>query len=535
MGSAKPIVWTIAGSDSGGGAGIQADLATIADLGGHGCSVITCVTAQNSVAVNGVEPVSDALLLNQLNTLLVDLPPKAIKIGLLANQRQIDLLADWLATHFTSHAKVTGYQVPIILDPVMVASCGDTLVSAEADKGLDFSPFGQLLTLITPNGQEFEALSALVGDDSGGISAKAQNLAHYLGCNLLITGGDKGAFWQAQYAEDHFVCHKVPHTSALHQHRGFRLSSERSDNPNHHGSGCTLSSAIASFLAHGLVLHDAVLLAKAYVGQGIAAASPVGAGSGPLERCGWPKRLKSLAKISLIDAENCKGPDFLRHISHHTPHGLALSFPALTQPIGIYPVVGDVKTLSQVLAAGASTVQLRIKQLSTTDELERQIIDAIALGREYGAQLFINDHWQLAVKHGAFGVHLGQEDLFDADLEAIANAGMALGLSSHGVFEMALACQLKPSYIALGHIFPTPTKSMPSKAQGLENLKHLVALFDPGCPRVAIGGIDKSRLEAVKATGVDAVALVRAVTQAASPGDAYLELLRLWENGDAAS
>ncbi|MFB2761910.1 hydroxymethylpyrimidine/phosphomethylpyrimidine kinase, partial [Shewanella xiamenensis] len=151
----KPIVWTIAGSDSGGGAGIQADLATIKDLGGHGCSVITTLTAQSSVAVELIEPVSEAMLRTQLSTLLADLPPQAIKIGLLANQQQVHLVADWLAGFKTQFPLV-----PVILDPVMVASCGDELGDkSTASKPLDFTPFKGLISLITPNVQELARLT----------------------------------------------------------------------------------------------------------------------------------------------------------------------------------------------------------------------------------------------------------------------------------------------------------------------------------------------------------------------------------------
>ncbi|TVP09838.1 bifunctional hydroxymethylpyrimidine kinase/phosphomethylpyrimidine kinase [Shewanella sp. KCT] len=586
MSAEKPIVWTIAGSDSGGGAGIQADLATMADLGCHGCSVITCVTAQNSVAVNGVEPVSEAILLAQLDTLLADLPPRAIKIGLLANQRQINLVADWLATHIAPLKTDDGQPIPIILDPVMVASCGDALTGESAVQasaqpktklktkpkhlaGLDFSPFAKLLTLMTPNASEFGKLVGSEATSSDEMLGQASALSRRLACNLLITGGDKGSLWRSDKAEDLFICNAVAHTSPLHQHTSFRLSGERVDNRNHHGSGCTLSSAIASFLAQGLVLHDAVLLAKTYVGQGIASAKGLGAGAGPLARCGWPSGLVSLPRITELtggtqlsssdSASDCSllgsslsssAAKFSRYSfpRHSFPR---LSFPRLKRPIGVYPVVDNLNTLELVLAAGASTAQLRIKfeddgqagrkgEKSKQGEgkqeegqgaaaLEAQIQGAIALGRKYDAQVFINDHWLLALKHGAFGIHLGQEDLFEADLNRIAEAGIALGVSSHGVFELALASQLNPSYLALGHIFPTPTKSMPSNPQGMSMLARMVALWKPYCPRVAIGGIDASRLERVKATNVEAVAVVRAVTQADSPGEAYKQLARTWE------
>ncbi|MCG9756885.1 bifunctional hydroxymethylpyrimidine kinase/phosphomethylpyrimidine kinase [Shewanella insulae] len=554
MSADKPIVWTIAGSDSGGGAGIQADLATMADLGCHGCSVITCVTAQNSVAVNGVEPVSEAILLAQLDTLLADLPPKAIKIGLLANQRQINLVADWLATHIAPRKLDDDQPIPIILDPVMVASCGDTLTKASLQgevhpkhlAGMDFIPFAKLLTLITPNASEFGKLVGVEATSSDEMLGQASVLSRRLDCNLLITGGDKGSLWHRDKAEDLFICDAVAYTSPLHQHTSFRLSCERVDNPNHHGSGCTLSSAIASFLAQGLVLHDAILLAKSYVAQGIASAKALGAGAGPLARTGWPSGLISLPHIT----EPAKATHF--RTSYCASDGSStlsfprLNFPRLERPIGIYPVVDNLTTLEQILAAGATTAQLRVKleddgqaaskqedskneENTGAAELEEQIQGAIALGRKYDAQVFINDHWQLALKHGAFGIHLGQEDLFEADLDRIAEAGIALGVSSHGVFELALASQLKPSYLALGHIFPTPTKSMPSNPQGLCTLARMVALWAPDCPRVAIGGIDASRLEQVKATGVEAAAVVRAVTQADSPGQAYRELSKMWE------
>ncbi|QYJ91720.1 bifunctional hydroxymethylpyrimidine kinase/phosphomethylpyrimidine kinase [Shewanella halotolerans] len=589
MSAEKPIVWTIAGSDSGSGAGIQADLATMADLGCHGCSVITCVTAQNSVAVNGVEPVSEAILLAQLDTLLADLPPKAIKIGLLANQRQINLVADWLATHIAPLKTGDGLPISIILDPVMVASCGDALTGESAVQasaqtktklktkpktklktkpkhlaGLDFSPFAKLLTLMTPNASEFGKLVGKETASSDEMLGQASALSKRLACNLLITGGDKGSLWRSDRAEDLLICNAVAHTSPLHQHTSFRLSGERVDNPNHHGSGCTLSSAIASFLAQGLVLHDAILLAKTYVVQGIASAKALGAGAGPLARTGWPSGLVSLPRITELtggtqlsssdSASDCSllGSSLSSSAANFSRYSFPrLSFLRLKRPIGVYPVVDNLNTLEQVLAAGATTAQLRIKleddgQAGRKGEeskqgkgkqeegqgaaaLEAQIQAAIALGRKYDAQVFINDHWQLALKHGAFGIHLGQEDLFEADLNRIAEAGIALGVSSHGVFELALASQLNPSYLALGHIFPTPTKSMPSNPQGLSMLARMVALWKPDCPRVAIGGIDASRLERVKATNVEAVAVVRAVTQADSPGEAYKQLARTWE------
>lgn len=608
MNTERPtFVWTIAGSDSGGGAGIQADMATIQDLGCHGCCVITTVTAQSSVAVTLVEPVSAAMLMAQLTTLLSDLPPKAIKIGLLADQTQVALLADWIASF-----KIHYPTVPVIVDPVMVASCGDALavdncqdIKSAAKSALDFKPFKGLIELITPNVLELGRLTHSDVSTKAQFAAAAQALSQSLDCSVLAKGGDvsfgcidifddthaknhdsahdstqanarDSNGWDHELAEDYLVCHQVRASSELHQNGRFWLASQRVNTCHNHGSGCTLSSAIAAVLAQGFVLQDAVVVAKAYVSQGLSAAIGLGQGPGPLARTGWPNNLSCYAKINLCDG------NFISHqISQHldvisdlvatdqvriastpaqyiSPYG----FKVLDADLGVYPVVSDLTMLESLLVAGVKTVQLRIKTdssestaavLAESDsgksalgrcesgksksgepeligsELEAKIQTAIALGKHFNAQLFINDHWQLAIKYHAFGVHLGQEDLAVTDLAAIQAAGLALGLSSHSYFELLLAHQYSPSYIALGHIFSTTTKQMPSAPQGLAKLKHYVALLQDHYPLVAIGGIDLANLAKVKATGVGNIAVVRAITEAQDPVAAFAELSQAWE------
>ncbi|KZK67611.1 thiamine-phosphate pyrophosphorylase [Shewanella baltica] len=612
MNTARPaIVWTIAGSDSGGGAGIQADLATIQDLGCHGCSVITTVTAQSSVAVTLVEPVSAAMLMAQLTTLLSDLPPKAIKIGLLADQTQVALLADWIASF-----KIHYPSVPVIVDPVMVASCGDALavdncqdIKSAAKSALDFKPFKGLIELITPNVLELGRLTHSDVSTKAQFAAAALALSQSLDCSVLAKGGDvsfgstdilenthakthdntyaqtqanahNSNGWDLELAEDYLVCHQVRASSKLHQNGRFWLASQRVNTRHNHGSGCTLSSAIAAVLAQGFVLQDAVVVAKAYVSQGLSAAIGLGQGPGPLARTGWPNNLSRYAKINL-----CDGNYISHHLNQHldvrsdlvatvlsatdqataqvriasTPPQNILShgFKVLDADLGVYPVVSDLTMLESLLAAGVKTLQLRIKtdisELTTAElaesdlgksalsrcesgepeligsELEAQIQTAIALGKHFNAQLFINDHWQLAIKYHAFGVHLGQEDLAVTDLAAIQAAGLALGISSHSYFELLLAHQYSPSYIALGHIFPTTTKQMPSAPQGIAKLKHYVALLQDHYPLVAIGGIDLTNLAKVKATGVGNIAVVRAITKAKDPLAAFAKLSQTWE------
>ena len=206
------------------------------------------------------------------------------------------------------------------------------------------------------------------------------------------------------------------------------------------------------------------------------------------------------------------------------------NFPLVPFRLGLYPVVDSVAWIERLLAAGVQTLQLRIKD-KQEDEVEADIVAAIALGRRYNARLFINDYWRLAIKHQAYGVHLGQEDLETTDLEAIRAAGLRLGVSTHDDMEIDVALAASPSYIALGHVFPTQTKQMPSAPQGLEQLaRHIERLAD--YPTVAIGGISLERAPAVLATGVGSIAVVSAITQADDWQAATAQLLQLAGAGD---
>ena len=189
------------------------------------------------------------------------------------------------------------------------------------------------------------------------------------------------------------------------------------------------------------------------------------------------------------------------------------TFKFIPPAIGLYPVVDSIEWIEILLKHGVKTLQLRMKD-SLGSDIEANIKHAIALGRDYNAQLFINDHWQLAIKYKAYGIHLGQEDMEVADLQAIRQAGLRLGISTHGYYEILRAKQLKPSYIALGHIFPTTTKQMPSQPQGLNKLSLYQKLIGDDFPTVAIGGVNLNNAQDVWQTGVNSLAVVRAITQA---------------------
>ena len=187
--------------------------------------------------------------------------------------------------------------------------------------------------------------------------------------------------------------------------------------------------------------------------------------------------------------------------------------PACSPPaLGLYPVVPDSSWIKILCRAGVSCIQLRNKNLQGQD-LENEIHQAIQLAQNYSCRLFINDHWQLALKHQAYGVHLGQEDLETADLTAIKKAKLRLGISSHCHYEVARAHGVKPSYIACGPVFPTSSKIMPWQPQAITGLKYWKNSL-ASYPLVAIGGIDASNIQEVAEVGVCGIAMISALTEA---------------------
>jgi len=185
------------------------------------------------------------------------------------------------------------------------------------------------------------------------------------------------------------------------------------------------------------------------------------------------------------------------------------SFAPCPKNLGLYVVAPDASWVKKLAQAGLKTIQLRFKSNDKQQILE-QVKTAIATGRAYDSQLFINDYWELAIEEAAYGVHLGQEDLDTADLPRIRAAGLRLGISTHGYAEMFRAHQYAPSYIALGAIFPTTLKQMQTAPQGLGRLTYYAQLLAQ-YPLVGIGGVDENNITQVLDTGVGSAALVRAV------------------------
>lgn len=264
-----PAVLSIAGSDSSGGAGIQADIKTIAAHGLFAETAITALTAQNTTGVRDVLEATPEFVGEQIDAVFEDIPPAAVKIGMVSSAAIIETIAQRLERW---HA------VDIVVDPVMVATSGARLINGDATAALtrDLLP---LARVITPNIPEATALTGRAISDAAGQEAAARELSARFGCAVLVKGGHGVADANDVLAE--------PAGAAQPRITWFRH--ERIGTGNTHGTGCTLSSAIACGLAQGLELAPAVEQAKAYLTGALAAGLDLGRGSGPVDHM-WRHR-----------------------------------------------------------------------------------------------------------------------------------------------------------------------------------------------------------------------------------------------------
>ena len=248
---------TIAGSDSGGGAGIQADIKTMTVNGVYAMSAVTALTAQNTTGVKSIREVDEEFLRDQLDCVFTDIFPDAVKTGMIPSAPLIRVTAQALKEYGAGN---------IVVDPVMVATSGAALMKNSALTAMK-ELLIPLATVITPNIPEAEALSGCRINNEKDVEAAAKALYEDMGSAVLLKGGHG-----VNDANDYLYTEKG----------GMWLRAERIDNPNTHGTGCTLSSAIAAYLARGEKLESAVKLAKDYLTGALSDGLDLGKGSGPL-------------------------------------------------------------------------------------------------------------------------------------------------------------------------------------------------------------------------------------------------------------
>lgn len=249
---------TIAGSDSSGGAGIQADIKTMTVHGVYAMSAITALTAQNTTGVSGIYEVSPEFLAKQLDSIFTDIPPHAVKVGMVSSAELVRVIAQKLREYGAKK---------IVVDPVMVSTSGSRLISEDAVETLGRELF-PIADLLTPNIPEAEVLTGMSIRTPEEMEQAARRIGERFDCAVLCKGGH-----QVNSANDYL----------WQKSGGCWFYGERIQNPNTHGTGCTLSSAIASNLAKGLTLEEAVKRAKQYLSGALSAMLDLGKGSGPLD------------------------------------------------------------------------------------------------------------------------------------------------------------------------------------------------------------------------------------------------------------
>ena len=256
--AAPPRILSIAGSDSSGGAGIQADTKTITMLGGYAMTAITAVTAQNTLGVRGVEALSPRFVLDQVDSCLSDIGADAIKIGMLGSPETARLLAERLDT----------FAGPIVFDPVMVATSGSVLADEATIAG--FAALMEIATIVTPNLPELETLTGRAGLADEDVFDAAGQLAERHGVQVLAKGGHAGD-------ETQVVDRVVSPSGRLASFAHARIATQHT-----HGTGCTLSSALATMLGYRQPLTHAIRIARAFTYAAIENAPGFGEGAGPL-------------------------------------------------------------------------------------------------------------------------------------------------------------------------------------------------------------------------------------------------------------
>ena len=254
-----PVVLSIAGSDSSGGAGIQADLKTFSALGVYGATAITAITAQNTIGVHSQLAIAPQMVYDQILAVVEDLRPSFVKIGMLSNAKIVHAVAEALGK----------FSLNIVLDPVIVSTSGHRLLSLEAEETLK-KELLPLSTLITPNLPEMRALTGMPLTTADEKECAARRLMEYGAKAILLKGGH----------EDGDTKTDILYTASPSGILSRTFSSETIATQNTHGTGCTLSAAIAAYMARGLGMEDAIKEAKKYVTEAIRAGADVAVGNG---------------------------------------------------------------------------------------------------------------------------------------------------------------------------------------------------------------------------------------------------------------
>ena len=488
-GTGVPRVLIVAGSDSGGGAGIQADLKACEANGAFGMTAVTALTAQNTKGVQGVEAPPLSFVELQMGSVLDDIGADAVKTGMLPSPDLAALVASRAVTSGVVHGRA------LVVDPVLVTSSGALLVPPE-----DVSPIARwlfpLAEVVTPNLPE---AACLLGYESSQSILSLEEM--HSAARRLHALGPRWVLLKGGHLESSDESVDVLYGG---EDEVYELRAPRVKTGNTHGTGCTLASTVAALLARGHGAQRAAALAKVYLHGALSATAPLSIGTG------------------------AHGPLHHSYATHPwpppPPTAKAPSSSSPARPpldLGVYVItdaklnakharsVGD--AVRAAIRGGATIVQLREKDVPGK-ELLAAAIEAVAAAKGSGVPVLINDRVDIALASGAAGAHLGQEDLDVTTARKILGPAAIIGATAKTPELAKRAVAMGADYIGSGAVYETSTKS--SSCIGLEGLSAVCAAIHP-VPVVGIGGIGHENARAVvEAGGAQGVAVVSAVFDA---------------------
>lgn len=483
---------TIAGSDPSGGAGMQADLKTFSALGVYGATAITAVTVQNTQSVKYVHTLPPQVVYDQIVGVMEDLCVDAVKIGMVNDADTLDAIVRALSERKPKF---------LVVDPVMVSTSGCALMQPDA-LAIMKERLLPMADLVTPNLPEAWTLA---GTDTL-VDEAAQKILELGVKALLIKGGHAEGKTKTDY---------------LYMNNGggvkrVEFTSETVETKNTHGTGCTLSSAIAAFAARDCGLEDAVRKAKAYLTGALKAGADVVVGKGHGPVCHFFKPASGQAD---------KPADCLQVVTDCNPSNLVCLSTRLSSAVNLQFITHFTEKYSYVdsamiaLEGGCRWIQLRMKD---ADEAEIERVARLILPecRRRGAVFVIDDHVDLALRVGADGVHLGKNDMPVSEARRLAGADFIIGGTANTFEDVQRLAAQGADYIGCGPFRFTTTKKKLAPMLGIEGYKRILSQMKRcgiALPLVAIGGITCGDIPQLMATGVSGIALSGSVLRAENP------------------
>ena len=525
---------SIAGSDPSGGAGLQADLKTFSALGVYGATAITAVTVQNTVGVKYVHALPPQVVYDQIVTVMEDIMPDAVKIGMVNDAETLDAIVRALTLHRPRF---------LVVDPVMVSTSGCALMQADALQVME-ERLLPMADIVTPNLPEAWTLA---GTDRS-VDEAAQAILRLGVKALLIKGGHAEGTTKTDYlyvSDDDGV-------------KRTEFSSATVDTFNTHGTGCTLSSAIAAMLARGHGMEEAVRQAKMYLTEALKAGADVvvGHGHGPVchfyddaviryygykvIRSSGSEVIRSsgpeVIRSSGSEVIGSSGPEVIRssgsEVMRSSDSEVIRSNRKTVKPNNLKTLKSKLQFITHftdrysyldsammALEGGCRWIQLRMKD-ADEDEIERTARLILPECRRRGAVFIIDDHVELVKRVGADGVHLGKNDMPVDEARRILGDEFIIGGTANTFEDIQRLAAQGADYIGCGPFRFTTTKKNLAPMLGIEGYENIVSLMKThgiNLPIVAIGGITYDDIPRIMSTGVTGIAISGSVLRADNP------------------